>query len=221
MRLAQSALRYWIEGAARALCECCGDQWFDYTRNVRTSRDVELTQAGMAGAEIGDGHMYQPARPAHIRRAMRELPVRDFSEFSYIDLGSGKGRTLFIAAEFPFREVIGVEFSRVLHEQATRNIRAFPLSRRRSGQIVSVHANARNFAFPDHKLVLYLFNPFGAETMQQVLGNLSRSIERHRRHILIVLLWPRCQQMVAALAGMRLIRERRQYQIFEAYRVPE
>jgi SAM-dependent methyltransferase len=217
MRLAQSALRYRIEDAARAAWEFCEDAWFDWSRNVRTSRNFSLEQAGIAAAEAGDSHMYQPARPRHIRRALRDLPVRDLSGFRYIDLGSGKGRTLFVAAEFPFSSITGVEFSRVFHEEACENIRRFRGWRRRcGGPIVSLYGNARDFVFPESKLVLYLFNPFGAATMQQVLGNLARSLAC-RRHVFVVLLWPRCEEMVAALDGMRLIRERRQYKIFEAH----
>jgi SAM-dependent methyltransferase len=82
--------------------------------------------AGIPADLLADSEFYQPARPRHIREALRAVPVKDFSEHSYVDLGSGKGRTLFVAAELPFREVIGVEFSGVLHDQACANIRTLP-----------------------------------------------------------------------------------------------
>lgn len=217
MRLIHSPLRYRIEDKIRAASEFCEDVWFDRSRKVHTSRNVELAQAGVGICEVGDGHMYQPARPRHIRRAIRDLPVPDLSPFEYVDLGSGKGRTLFVAAEFPFRTVTGVEFSPLLHGQAEANIRSFRPALRRSGPIVSICANAKDFLFPESRLVLYLFNPFGESTMTQVLGNLARSLERRPRHAFVLLLWPRCQHLIASVPGMHRIRHAREYEIFEAH----
>jgi SAM-dependent methyltransferase len=145
------------------------------------------------------------------------MPVKDVSDFSYVDLGSGKGRTLFVAAEWPFRQVIGVEFSRLLHEQACANIRTFRRWSRRCGPITSVEGDAREFVFPEGKFVLYMFNPFGQATMAEVLGNLERSLRQRPRHVVIVLLWPKCGDMVAPIEGMRLRSQTRRWQIFEAF----
>jgi len=72
--------------------------------------------------EIRDSHVYAPVRVANARAALRALPVGDFSQYSFIDMGSGKARMLFVAAELPFRRVIGVEFDRKLHAAAKENI---------------------------------------------------------------------------------------------------
>jgi SAM-dependent methyltransferase len=220
LRIRRSKARYRVEDIVRVIVEFFQDQWFDLTRNVRTSSNAPLLSAGVATEEIHDSEFYHPARPRHIRQALREMPVQDVSEFSYVDLGSGKGRTLFVAAELPFKQITGVEFSPLLHEQACANIRCFrPFEspKRRRTNITSLHMNAKDFAFPEGKLVLYLFNPFGATTMRCVLRNLEASLQRHPRHVIIILLWPRCADQVAALQGMQLFRETRQYQIFEAH----
>src|SRR5947209_2929304 len=44
-----------------------------------------------------------------------ELPVE---EYTFIDIGCGKGRAVLLATELPFREVIGVELSPALVETA-------------------------------------------------------------------------------------------------------
>jgi SAM-dependent methyltransferase len=225
LRIRRSKARYRVEDIIRAIVEFFQDQWFDLTRNVRTSTNAPLLSAGVAAEEIHDSECYQPARPRHIRQALRKMPIQDVSEFSYVDLGSGKGRSLFVAAELPFQQITGVEFSPLLHEQACANIRRFrPFGSRKFGSrkrrfrnITSLHMNAKDFAFPEGKLVLYLFNPFGSATMRCVLRNLEASLQQHPRHVIIILLWPRCADQVAALQGMRLLRETRQYQIFEAH----
>lgn len=206
-----------FQDIVRTIAEVFQDQWFDRTRNVRTSGNVSLHTAGIATDEFKDSELYVPARPAHIRQALREMPLRDVSGYSYVDLGSGKGRTLFVAAEMPFREIIGVEFSQQLHEQACANILSFRRWRRRCPRIRSLPMNAKDFTFPDAPLVLYLFNPFGAETMQHVLDKLESSLRQHPRHVLVVLLWPRCGDQVARIEDMRLHRTTRHHQIFEAH----
>ena len=209
------------EPLVRWIREFFQDQWFDRTRAVRTSGNVPLALAGVRAEAVRDSEIYQPARPAHIRQAIRDVPARDLSNYTFVDLGSGKGRTLFIAAEFPFRQIIGVEFSPVLHERATSNIRSFRRargsSRGTSTAIVSMHGDARDFIFPDGPFVLYMFNPFGAATMQVVLDNMATSLARHPRHAVIVLLWPRCEDQVARIHGMRLVHRTPEYQIFEVF----
>ena len=210
-------LRYRLQDFARLVHEFFQDQWFDRTRHVRTAGNVSLTRAGIA--QPADSEIYVPARPWQVRLALASLSLADAADYTYVDLGSGKGRTLFIAAELPFREVIGVEFSPLLHEQARANIRTYRSRHRRCGPIRSIHINATCFGFPDGPLVLYLFNPFGAETMRQVFDNLAVSLQQHPRHVMVVLLWPRHGEQVAAVPGMRPkpILERSPWlQVFEA-----
>ena len=211
-------LRYRLEGYGRAVDEFFQDQWFDRTRHVRTAGNVSLRDAGIT--QEGDSRFHMPARPWQVRRALAAAPVATASEYTYVDLGSGKGRSLFVAAELPFREVIGVEFSRTLHERAAANVRSFRHRGRRCGPVRSVHADATDFAFPQTPLVVYLFNPFGATTTQRVLDNLEASLRRHRRHVVVVLLWPVCGDQVARVAGMRPVGHAlptQWLQMFEAY----
>ncbi len=201
--------------AIRRIVEFFQDQWFDRTRRVRTSGDVSLSQAGIAA---GDSEWYVPARPGHIREALRAAPVCDARRYTYIDLGSGKGRSLFVAAELPFRDILGVELSERLHRRACGNIGSF---RRRpavsGGAIRSLHTDAASFVFPPGPLAVYLFNPFGESTMRKVLGKLEHSLETDPRHVVVILLWPRAGELVARVPGMRMVSENKRRAIFEAY----
>ncbi len=77
---------------------------------------------------------------------------------------------LFVAAEYPFRKVIGVEFSNALHDDAVANLKRYRFPKRRCADIEPVHADAREFEFPNDNLVIYLFNPFGEEVMERMLA---------------------------------------------------
>jgi cyclopropane fatty-acyl-phospholipid synthase-like methyltransferase len=190
------------------------DWWFDTTRRVQTTGTERRTRADIAGVH-SDSNVYGPVRVANARAALRDLPIKDYSKYRFIDIGSGKGRVLFVAAEFPFRGVVGVEFSKTLHEEALANLARYRHISQRCRVIESVHANAMDYEFPEENLVVYLFNPFGPEVMSRMLKNLERSLERKPRHVLVVMLWPENWQLVADTAGMKKYRQTRRYHVYE------
>jgi SAM-dependent methyltransferase len=205
----------------------CEDWWFDTTRHVQTSGLVQRPRAAtQIVGEIRDSHMYGPVRVANAHAALRDLPLGgtqnsgagggDYSQYTFIDMGSGKGRVLFVAAEYPFRKVMGVEFSKDLHEEAVANLKQYNYRGRRCADIEPVLADAREFEFPDDNLVIYLFNPFGEEVMARMLENLERSLERHPRHAIVVMLWPEHSDVVERMAIMRVYRKTRRHHMYEA-----
>jgi hypothetical protein len=74
--------------------------WFDTSRHVETSGSVALKQLTIRG-DVRDSHSYKPVRPHRARQVLRKLPLRDHSSYTFVDVGSGKGRMLLIAAEYP------------------------------------------------------------------------------------------------------------------------
>jgi SAM-dependent methyltransferase len=173
--------------------------------------------------EISDSHIYGPVRVANAHAALRDLPLGgaqdggggDYSQYTFIDMGSGKGRVLFVAAEYPFRKVVGVEFDRGLHELSVANIERYKHRRRRCGEMESVNADAAGFEFPAGKLVIYMFNPFGPEVLGRMLDNLERSLERAPQHVAVVMLWPEYADVVARRGWLREWRKTRRHHIFE------
>ena len=200
----------------KAWVRACEEWWFDATRHVKTAGNASKPEASEIVGEIRDSYIYAPVRVANAHAALRDLPIEDYSDYTFIDVGSGKGRMLFVAAEYPFRKVVGVEFAVDLHEQARENIRRYKHSKRRCGEIESIAADAAEFEFPEEKLVLYLFNPFGPEVMGRMLANLERSIARCLRHVVIVMLWPEHADMVARMRGMQVWRQTRRHHIYQA-----
>jgi SAM-dependent methyltransferase len=221
--MALDSLKQGLKERVRA----CEDWWFDTTRHVQTSGLVRRpSSASKIVGEIRDSHMYGPVRVANAHAALRDLPLGgtkdgsagggDYSQYTFIDMGSGKGRVLFVASEYPFRKVIGVEFSKDLHEEAVANLKRYNYSGRRCADIEPVLADAREYEFPDGNLVIYLFNPFGPEVMGRMLANLERSLERHPRHAIVVMLWPDHSDVVERMGIMRVYRKTRRHHIFEA-----
>ena len=210
-----------LKSGVKERVRACEDWWFDTSRHVQTSGLVQRPRAaGQIVGEIRDSHMYGPVRVANAHAALRDLPLTDYSKYTFIDVGSGKGRVLFVAAEYPFRKVMGVEFSNALHDDALANLKRYKFRGRRCSDIEPVHADAREFEFPNDNLVIYLFNPFGEEVMERMLENLQRSLEKHPRHVIVVMLWPEHSDMVERMPIMRVYRKTRRHHIFEAGQRP-
>lgn len=190
-------------------------KWFDWTRGVQTSGYEKVRSLTLAGSEKS-GFNYLPTRPARAREVLRSLPLSDFSQYSFLDLGSGKGRMLFLAAEFPFRRVAGIEFAAELHDCATRNIARYRRIRSKCRDIQSVHVDAAEYQFPDGNLVVYLFNPFGPPVLEKVMSNLKKSLDASPRHVIVVLVTPEHRDVVDALPWLTCYRATRQYRIYQA-----
>jgi tRNA G37 N-methylase Trm5 len=80
---------------------------------------------------------------------------------------------MLLAAEFPFRAVIGVELNPALVRVARRNLALWRKTERACSPIRLVCGDATEFAFPQGVCVAFLFNPFGAAVMRRLLRSLA------------------------------------------------
>ncbi len=165
--------------------------------------------------EIADSLTYSPVRANNVRTSLRNLPTADYSGYTFIDIGSGKGRVLFVAAEFPFRKIIGVEFDTPIHQHALQNIKRYRGWGRKCSTIESINANAAEFEFPNENLVIYLCNPFGPEIMARMLANLAQSLDTHPRHVVMILLWPERSRQIAEMRHMKPYELNRRFHIYQ------
>src|SRR5262249_811621 len=129
---------------------------------------------------------YQPAAITQVRNVLKslDLPV---SETTFIDLGCGKGRALFIAAEYPFRSIVGADFSPELSEMAEENIRSYGHRYPEIAARMSVICmDAAQYEFPPDTLCIYMYNPFGVPVLEGVVRQLERSLKEHPRRLVIL-----------------------------------
>ena len=140
---------------------------FDLTHGTDTTRIVDLWHLSIPYQTARVGERYQAVDPARLEEALAHLPI-DFREFTFIDLGCGKGRALIMACEKGFRRVIGVEFSAKLAELARCNLNTVGFL-----NVELVTGDAADFVFPNEPLVLFLYNPFGAAVLEKVLDHLA------------------------------------------------
>ena len=152
---------------------------FDLEFGVRTSGLV-------AGRHLTSGHRndrhataYYAIAPSVFRsilvRWRRCRPQAPLDAFTFVDLGAGMGRAMLLAAEYPFRAVVGVEFHPLLARICRRNLALWRAAERARAPMRLVCADAAEFDLPAGPCVVFLFNPFGAPVLRRLLRNWSQS----------------------------------------------
>ncbi len=148
-------------------------QRFDLKYQLDTQTPVQLANLETAAPGAKFAHRYQGTPIAILHRIIRRLKL-DRQRFTFIDLGSGKGRVLLIAAQYPFKSVIGVEFSKTLHDIALSNIGKFIGAGATHTNVDSINCDAGEFDFSEiGDKIVFCYNPFGADLMLRVLDNLD------------------------------------------------
>jgi len=162
------------------------DEAFDRDFGVDTAGEVRLEDAGVAEYDVERGHgYYRPVWTYPFRQAIEAIPS-DLRQFTFVDYGSGKGKALLLASDYPFREIVGIEFAPALHEVPARNIERYASATQRCHAVRSECRDALQFAPPLQPLVCFFFNPFDDATMAAVLDRLQESVSRHPRDVFIV-----------------------------------
>jgi hypothetical protein len=157
--------------------------------NRRFDRRYDIEVDGLAEPEDltveGDpstGFTYV-ATPVRLARGwLREVPG-DPAQYTFVDMGSGKGRVLALAAAHGFRRVVGIEFAHELHEIALRNASA---AATRGLVFEPTLGDSGAFEFPDAPLVIHFNNPFAEDVMVRVLANLTTSYRSSPRRVVVV-----------------------------------
>jgi SAM-dependent methyltransferase len=168
---------HWI-GVRRAQRE------FDRKYNVDTQKFFATDLLRM---EPDANPGYEPIKEERFHRIVSSAPVADYSSFTFVDLGSGKGKALLLASAYPFRQVVGVEFSPELNQAAERNVQTFRSDWQRCRHLKAICADAGKYEFPDGDLMIYLYHPFGPEVLRPVLDNLAAAVRRDQQRRVYVI----------------------------------
>lgn len=150
------------------------DRRWESRWRISTQDNLQLDALDVTSQNKQYGFSYSPSPARPVRVLLSNIP-EDLSNFTFVDFGSGEGWVLLIAATFPFREVIGVEFARQLHETALRNVVSATRSLESANKIQPLHLDAVQYELPRNACVLYFHNPFNKQVFEQVLHNIERS----------------------------------------------
>jgi len=207
-----------LSGVVRTAGRLVGRQLrrpLDYAREYALDRQYGLETRGrrkisvetLDRGEHRDGVDFESTPPPSWRKVLRALPVSDPRDFTFVDLGCGKGFVLALAALHGFGRVMGVELDPELARKARVN--AGVLSEQTSRSVEVVEGDATEFELPIEPSVVYLYNPFGPRTMRDVVREVERSLAERPRPLFVAYVNPLHRHvwdessMLCPLAGNR------------------
>jgi hypothetical protein len=193
-----------------------GDVDYDWDHRVDTTSATVSWRDRLLGVLNSP---YQPTEEGLFREMLASFNI-DFRDFTFIDIGSGKGRILLMASSYPFRRILGIELLAGLHEVAKQNITAYKDDSQVCSALESICLDAREFIFPVEPLLLYLFNPLPARGLVHVLDNLEESLRINPRRIYMLYHNPEHQLLLTQSKFLRKIGGTHQYSIFSNDLVP-
>ena len=166
--------------------QCYGDAEFDWDHRVNT------TSAALGWRDRLLGVFHSPYQPTEstlfheMLNTLRQEQGFDFHNFVFVDLGSGKGRTLLMATDYPFRRIVGVELLPALNEIALGNLGKYRSEAQKCFALQSICGDAAEFTFPNEPTVLYLFNPFPEPGLRRVIANLEQNLRERSRAMYVL-----------------------------------
>ena len=166
----------------RAIEVEAADHAFDLQAGTDTAGIVRLESLSINSPNRTLGVHYQASEPDSFRRTIAALPLRH-EDFVFVDFGSGKGRALLLASEFPFKRIMGVEFSDELSAIARENVASFPTEAQRCGDIEIVCEDAAEFELPVTRWSSTSTTRFTSPSCERSCGaSSSRSTTTRGRH---------------------------------------
>ena len=154
---------------------------FDAAHAYQTNQIVPLEDLSISGDSTGSRH-YEATPAYDIQAALGLLDVPAVGT-TFVDIGCGMGRPLLVAAEMPFKRIIGVEFARELLDIAAQNFARRASERGPDDRIELICSDATLMPIPDGPVVFFFFNSFGSPALDRVLANIHASWRENPRPI--------------------------------------
>jgi Histone methylation protein DOT1 len=151
-------------------------------------------------------HFYTATTASLIYEILNSIPLPS-NTFAFVDMGSGKGRALLVASEFPFRKIVGVELSPHLHRIAEENLKLYRPASQQCTAFQLQCMNVVDYVYDQEPVVLFLADPFGRETVEKVVANLEASLGATPREALVVYIYPQFEDVLRRSHFFRKERE--------------
>ena len=161
---------------------------FDQAHGVDTEGEfggwTYLSDLEISSPNWIEGNNYAAIEPERFERVLASLDIA-FEEYTFVDFGSGKGRALLLASEFPFKRIIGLEFSPELHRVAEENIHRYHSERQKCRAIQSRNVDFVEFPLPLEPLVLFFFDPCQLRVLSEAVARIGQSLVASPRPVYV------------------------------------
>jgi SAM-dependent methyltransferase len=159
---------------------------FDQAHGVDTSGLVPARH--LATGHAHDEHVtaYYGVAPSILRaliaRWRETVPPHPISNYTFLDIGCGKGRALLVASELPFRRVVGVELNPKLAAIARSNVEIWTRAHAADptagllAPIDVLEQDALELTLPPRPTLIFLFHPFEAPLLRKLLRRIESQL---------------------------------------------
>jgi len=184
---------------------------FDQKYGTDTGGYLRPDELGTGGIHDAMNNGYSAVAPSVFREACRRwretLPscAARMEAYSFVDVGAGKGRALLLAAELPFRKVIGVELNEDLARIAKKNITLWKRHARPRAKITVMREDATEFRWPRTPLLVYLNNPFDCALVERLAVKLAAAAAFGPRLVDILYVNPDCADTLTQQGFFKLL----------------
>jgi SAM-dependent methyltransferase len=151
---------------------------FDRAHGVTTHAVLFLSDLDPDAVGEARSHAthYEAVPPPAFSNLLACVPEDVIRTSTFVDAGAGMARAVLLASEYPFKAIVGIELSPGLHQIAQENLARASGIETRCRDVRIVRADARRARFPRGDLVVFLYNPFDGEALDDVLDRIA---ERH------------------------------------------
>jgi len=174
------------------------------------------TSGLISGGALSSGHghdqfstAYYGVAPSRMRDALARWSTtpgtRSVEDYAFVDIGSGKGRAMMLASELPFREVVGVELNAGLAKVAENNLKLWKEQGSAVSSMRQMHGDALAVDLPAGPLLIFLYNPFHAAIMRQLLQRLDTLVEERLGEIDVLYVVPQQEAVFTEFPNFELL----------------
>lgn len=150
---------------------------------IQTTGADELASLEKKGIDIEHATIYMPVSYDVLEDVFAAVDIRQFQHL--LDIGSGKGRALCVAAHAGVGNVTGIDISKEFCDLSKINLQhtatLFPNLRYNI-----INNDAFYFEIPVDVDGIFLFNPFDEVIMSAVLENIEESLDLNPRKMTII-----------------------------------
>jgi SAM-dependent methyltransferase len=193
-RISHSLSERGLWATLQALRNFLADYLFDLRYATDTMRWVPLESLTIRSSNVGQGNRYQATKYLHLKRFLDHFAFPAGSVF--VDLGSGKGRVLLVAARYPFKRVVGIEFAAELCAIARRNCDIFRRKVHGLAPIEVIEGDVLQHQIQPDENVFFMYHPFHTQVLQEVLARIAQSARLHPRPVFLIYHAPIYQDLV-------------------------
>lgn len=131
-----------------------------------------------------------PSPVASVKMALRALSQYNvqYNDFVFIDVGAGLGRNLLLAADYPFKKIIGIEHSAYLHEITKENIEIYRSKMKVASTFELNCIDALEYPFPKDNIVFYFWRPFSEEIAARFVKKMELFIRENTYRVRLLFL---------------------------------